>query len=702
MAFPQLTFTAALVWFAALTSLSAQTRLGVPAGFDLQGHRGARGLMPEDTIPAMLEALRLGVTTLELDVVISKDGQVVVSHDAYMNSIFTLDPTGNAFAKEQELNYLLYQMDYELIRQFDVGLKGNPSFPAQQRFAVSKPLLADLIDAAEAYATAHALPPPRYNIETKSTDGYDGVWQPAPAEFVQRLMAVVNTKGIAARTTIQSFDPRTLRAMRAAHPDATLSLLVSNSNPASVDENLATLGFTPAIYSPDYRLVNADLVARCRALGLKVLPWTTNSVEVMHQMIALGVDGLITDYPNLLATLAADPRLLVFHAFNAAAGPYADAGGLGATGVPAGSFQQPGAPGSGVSGRPHDRAWDASANTTRGAGTPANDSRVTANADLSALTAFTLVFWYRLEQPLDDAMRFISQANALSSPTRGFFVRALNNRLQIFVGNGSTSLGVASSSFAAGSGFNRTGEWVFAAITWDGVQLSFYTADAQGQVAPAGSGTFTGPWAAASGPLVIGNAGSFNRGIDGLIDNVRLYDAALVASELTVLAREDLRGLNPNFSAWLDHQGLSGEASDRNANGVADLLEYALGREPGDNPAAPALACALTEPDSAPRTCALTFDFVYSATDLEYTVEGSSNLEAWAPLLTLDPHLAPYHAYGAGPRSLSATDGVAAQPGVVALENLGYVARVTVRDAASLAPARFYRLRVTAHDSAAN
>lgn len=670
--------------------------ISLPPDFDTQGHRGARGLMPENTIPAMIEALRLGVTTLELDVVISRDQQVVVSHDPMMNSIFTLDPQGNPFTPADEAHYVIYQMDYDLIRQFDVGLKGNPAFPGQQRFAVSKPLLAELIDATEAYAAAHALPPVRYNIETKSTVGFDGVWQPSPAEFVQLLMAVVDAKGITARTTIQSFDPRTLQALRTTRPDVTLSLLISNSNPAPLAENLATLGFVPAIYSPDHRLVNSELVAQCRAHGMKVLPWNVNSLEGMRQMLALGVDGLITDYPNLFATLARNPRPLVFHLFNEASGDYLDAGELGATGIAGGAHQQPGAAGSGVSGSPQDRAWDASANTTRGAGLPANDSRVVATANLSGLEGFTLTFWYKLDQPLDDAMRFLYQASALSNPARGFFVRALNNRLQIFLGNGTAATGIASITFAAGSGYHRVNEWVFAAITWDGVQVTFYQSDAAGRVTTAGSGTFTGPWVASDSPLVIGNAESFTRGVDGLIDNVRIFDGALVASELAVIVREDRSGLNPTFAGWRASHGFAGVSPDENQNGQADLLDYALGRDGTDSATASVLQVGGISADAA-NMLTVSFDFVYSAADLEYTLEGSSNLQTWSPLLTLDPYLLPYRAHGSGPRSLGGDGGVSSLPGVVLVENLGYAARVTVRDASSVNAARFLRLRVTSH-----
>lgn len=271
--------------------------------FDWEGHRGARGLMPENTIPAMLEALKLGVTTLELDVVISRDRKVVVSHDAYLHHLFTLDPEGREFSKEEGLRRIVFEMDYAAVTAFDVGKKPHPDFPRQRKMAAVKPLLEDLIMAVEAQLKAEGRGPVWYNIETKSTAGKDGILQPAPKEFVDLLMAVLKSQGVAERTVIQSFDRRTLQVMQRDYPGMKTSFLISGSNKQSVEQNLHDLGFRPFIYSPDHRIVDAALVAECHRLGMKVVPWTANTLADLQRLVALQVDGIITDYPDLFAQI---------------------------------------------------------------------------------------------------------------------------------------------------------------------------------------------------------------------------------------------------------------------------------------------------------------------------------------------------------------------------------------------------------------
>ena len=263
---------------------------------DIQGHRGARGLMPENTIPAFLHALSLGVTTLELDVVISKDSQVVVSHEPFLSSAICYTPAGETIAPDQETDYNLYQMTYEEIRQADCGSQGNARFPEQQKAAAYKPLLADVIDSVEQYLRAQNLPPVRYNIETKSTPEGDGVFHPEPAKFVALVLAVVREKNITDRTIIQSFDVRTLRAAREAAPEIPQALLIENQREAT--ENVALLGYIPAIYSPDYQLVDERLRAYTRDNGMQLIPWTVNDPAHIERMLHLEVDGIISDYPD--------------------------------------------------------------------------------------------------------------------------------------------------------------------------------------------------------------------------------------------------------------------------------------------------------------------------------------------------------------------------------------------------------------------
>ena len=135
--------------------------------FDLQGHRGSRGLMPENTIPAMLKAVDLGVTTLEMDAVITKDKQVILSHEPFFNHEITTKPIGSFVTEAEEKSLNIYGMTYAETQTFDVGLKAHPKFSRQQKMRATKPLLSAVIDNVEAYCKSKNLRLPFYNIETK-------------------------------------------------------------------------------------------------------------------------------------------------------------------------------------------------------------------------------------------------------------------------------------------------------------------------------------------------------------------------------------------------------------------------------------------------------------------------------------------------------------------------------------------------------
>ena len=278
----------------------ASATVQLPA-FDLEGHRGARGLMPENTIPAMLKALELGVTTLEMDAHISKDGQVVLSHDPYFNRDHELLPDGDRIPETEAKQHILYQLDYAAIKKYDVGSRFYKKFPEQQLQKTYKPLLSEVIDTVQAYISKHHIPQVFYNIETKSKPSGDGVYHPKPEEFVDKLMEVILEKGIAPYVIIQSFDVRTLQVLKQKYPEIKTSLLVENLR--SLDKNLDKLGFVPDIYSPYYKLVTPSLLQKAHELNMKVIPWTVNTLEEMQALKAMGVDGIITDYPNLFKDL---------------------------------------------------------------------------------------------------------------------------------------------------------------------------------------------------------------------------------------------------------------------------------------------------------------------------------------------------------------------------------------------------------------
>jgi len=269
----------------------------------LEAHRGGRGLFPENTIEAMRFAMNLpGTNTLEMDLCISKDKKVVVSHDVYFHQNITTTPQGKYLTAEEARTHLLYQMDYDSIRKYDVGLKPHPDFPKQQRFAAVKPLLTDLLDVTEKIADKQSREI-FYNMEIKSRKSGDGKEHPFPEEFADIVYQVLKEKDIVSRTVIQSFDMRPLQVLHRKYPDVKLSLL-TGKNAASPQQMLDRLGFNPSVYSPEYHTVSAEMIAFCHERNIKVLPWTVNTKEEIAQLIDLGVDGIISDYPDLFKDIS--------------------------------------------------------------------------------------------------------------------------------------------------------------------------------------------------------------------------------------------------------------------------------------------------------------------------------------------------------------------------------------------------------------
>ncbi|WP_240458405.1 glycerophosphodiester phosphodiesterase family protein [Sphingobacterium luzhongxinii] len=267
--------------------------------FSYEGHRGARGLYPENSIGAMKVAIDLPkVTTLEMDCHITKDKKVVVYHDDYLNPKFVTYTDGREL-KGKDIKGTLYSYNWKELKAFDLGLKGNVDFPQQKKISTPIALLSDLIDQSEAYAREKRQSPMFYNIETKSREGKDHEWHPAPQEFSDLVLEVVIEKGIASRTVIQSFDKRTIQYINKHYPQIKTSYLIDAKNTKTIKELITDLGFKPFIISPNYKLVNANIVKEAHDLGVKVIPWTVNKKEEISALEALKVDGIISDYPNL-------------------------------------------------------------------------------------------------------------------------------------------------------------------------------------------------------------------------------------------------------------------------------------------------------------------------------------------------------------------------------------------------------------------
>lgn len=292
----------------------------VATGFDLQAHRGGRGLRPENTLAAFSYALSLGVTTLELDCGVTKDGVVVVSHDRKLNPEHTrgadarfLEKTGPA----------IYALTYAELRQYDVGSIRPGSdyaakFPEQQAVDGEHiPRLADVYALVKKSGNSLV----RFNVETK-IDPLDPESTLPPGPFAAEVVAVIRAAGMQSRSTIQSFDWRTLAAVRKIAPEiATVALTdqqpdedtMEIGNPGAsawlggldVDDYAGSVPRTvqaigAMVWSPAALDLTDHSIAEAHALGLKVIPWTVNDPKDMERAAALGVDGLITDYPDRL------------------------------------------------------------------------------------------------------------------------------------------------------------------------------------------------------------------------------------------------------------------------------------------------------------------------------------------------------------------------------------------------------------------
>lgn len=282
-------------------SIETSPMVGISNDFDWQGHRGCRGLMPENTIPALLHAIDLGVTTLEFDVVITADSQVVLSHEPFFSHEIATGPDGTLITEADEKQHNIFKMSWAELQYYDVGMRPHSRFPDQEKMAITKPLLSEVFEAVDAHIADNNLQSVRFNIETKCKPSTDNEFHPVPDVFAQLLWDEVKKAGVEERTTIQSFDVRTLQYLKAAQYAGPLALLVENEQ--WIDANIDSLGFDPDIYSCYFMQVDIDLVEYAHARNILVIPWTVNTVDAMIELKQLGVDGIITDYPNLISEL---------------------------------------------------------------------------------------------------------------------------------------------------------------------------------------------------------------------------------------------------------------------------------------------------------------------------------------------------------------------------------------------------------------
>lgn len=268
---------------------------------DIQGHRGARGLMPENSIPGFIKALDLGVTTLEMDLCVTRDKEIIISHEPYISPDYCLSPDGSVISKDSMLVNNIYQLSYDAIRQFDCGSKDHPRFPDQKKLVTYKPLLKEAFQEIERHINQNNLDPVNYNIEIKSSEKYDNQFHPTPEEFSDLVYSEIDGVIDWERINIQSFDFRVLQYFHKTYPQIQLAQLIENEIPWR--ENVDELGFTPDIYSCNHTLLDSKIVKEIQESGIKVIPWTVNDAERMQDLVSWGVDGIITDYPNIALEL---------------------------------------------------------------------------------------------------------------------------------------------------------------------------------------------------------------------------------------------------------------------------------------------------------------------------------------------------------------------------------------------------------------
>ena len=263
---------------------------------DVQAHRGGAGLMPENTIPAMQHAIDLGVNTLEFDLQLSADGQVVVSHDSYFHPRYSTRPDGTLIQESDPKEYL-YTMPYDSIARYDVGLRPVKRWPDQVKLAVSKPLASELIDFAECYAKK----PVGYNIEIKSWPGEgEGTLWPDYKVFCDTCIPLLLSKNLGRRLIVQCFDTRALNYMHAKWPKLILSYLTEGDEGGDIEKLLGKLDFVPQWWSPESSVVTPENVAWCHKHGIGVVPWTVDDPDEMRRLVECGVEAIISNYPDIL------------------------------------------------------------------------------------------------------------------------------------------------------------------------------------------------------------------------------------------------------------------------------------------------------------------------------------------------------------------------------------------------------------------
>ncbi len=268
---------------------------------EIIGHRGHVSKFPENTVQGFLSAVALGIHAVEMDLVISADKKVVVSHEAFMAAEKVLTPGGNRISSSNEKDYNLYQMDYDRIKQFPTGHIRDRKFPNQKSIFTYKPLLSEIFEKVEEFRRNSDLEPVTYYLEIKSKPEDYEIYQPSPKELAQLVMGIVIENQMENSVVLKSFDARFLNTLKKAYPEIKISFLTYKP---SFREIMKHLDFRPEIISPYFkRIRNKAEIEEMQNLGYRVIPWTVNGEKDIKRMINLGVDGIISDYPERVMSL---------------------------------------------------------------------------------------------------------------------------------------------------------------------------------------------------------------------------------------------------------------------------------------------------------------------------------------------------------------------------------------------------------------
>jgi len=268
----------------------------------IHGHRGCRGVLPENTIPAFLRALEDGADIIEMDVVCTSDNRILVSHDPFMHHEICAHPDDTPITEQEEFDLNVFRMALNETQRYPCGIFPHQRFPEQDTLRSFKPSLAEVAQAVKSYCADHNRSLPGLNIEIKSRPEWDGNFHPDPADYTTVFLRELNAVQNGFPLTVQSFDVRILRELRNKADHIRLIYLTEAAG-VQPQAALGHLGFQPYGYSPHFNLIDEKVVKFCESTQLVLCAWTVNEEEDIRRMIHLGVRQIISDFPKRVATI---------------------------------------------------------------------------------------------------------------------------------------------------------------------------------------------------------------------------------------------------------------------------------------------------------------------------------------------------------------------------------------------------------------